>query len=96
MITASDLEARLVGLDAIGVGADGAVDRLAWTAEDDATGAWFAAQAGELGLVVSRDAAGNRWALPEGDGPWWIVGSHLDSVRRGVRFMLEVVREAGR
>ncbi len=84
-ISAGDLEARLAGLDAIGVGADGAVDRLAWTAEDDASGEWFVAQASSVGLSVSRDAAGNRWALPAGDGPWWVVGSHLDSVRRGGR-----------
>src|SRR5438128_1483385 len=81
VISATDLAARLDGLDAVGVGPSGAVNRLAWTAEDEATGAWFAAQAAAGGLRVHRDAAGNRWALPDGDGPWWVVGSHLDSVR---------------
>jgi N-carbamoyl-L-amino-acid hydrolase len=85
VIDATDLGARMAGLEPIGLGPDGTT-RLAWTAEDDATGAWFAEQAQALGLRVERDAAGNRWALPPGDGPWWAVGSHLDSVRAGGRF----------
>lgn len=84
-VTADDLAARMAGLEAIGAGPDG-VTRLPWSAEDERTGRWFAAQAEALGLRVERDAAGNRWALPEGDGPWWAVGSHLDSVRGGGRF----------
>jgi N-carbamoyl-L-amino-acid hydrolase len=84
VITAADLEARLAPLRAIGFDdATGATTRLAWTPEDDAAGAWFAAQAGVLGLTVARDPAGNRWATPPGDGPWWAVGSHTDSVRGG-------------
>jgi N-carbamoyl-L-amino-acid hydrolase len=83
VITAEDLEGRLAGLRPIGLGPRG-TNRLAWTAEDAAAGAWFGAQALALGLRVERDAAGNRWALPaEGDGPWWAVGSHTDSVRDG-------------
>ena len=85
MIDGADLAARMAGLEPIGLGPDGTT-RLAWTSEDDATGAWFADQAQALGLRVERDAAGNRWALPPGDGPWWAVGSHLDSVRAGGRF----------
>jgi N-carbamoyl-L-amino-acid hydrolase len=82
-VTAEDLEARLAGLRPIGLSERG-TNRLAWTAEDAAAGAWFGAQAMALGLRVERDAAGNRWALPaEGDGPWWAVGSHTDSVRDG-------------
>jgi N-carbamoyl-L-amino-acid hydrolase len=85
MIDAADLAGRMAGLEPIGLGPDGTT-RLAWTPEDEATGAWFAAQAQALGLHVERDASGNRWALPPGDGPWWAVGSHLDSVRAGGRF----------
>lgn len=85
MITAAEIEARLAGLDAIGAG-PGGFCRLAWTAEDDASGAWFAAQAAELGLRVERDAAGNRWACPQGPPPWWGVGSHLDTVAGGGRY----------
>src|SRR4051794_170846 len=75
----------MADLEPIGLGPDGTT-RLAWTAEDEATGDWFAAQAHGLGLRVERDAAGNRWALPAAAGPWWAVGSHLDSVRAGGRF----------
>jgi N-carbamoyl-L-amino-acid hydrolase len=73
------------GLDGIGETPEG-VHRLAWTAEDAATRAWFAVQAEGIGRRMERDPAGNLWALPPGDGPWWAVGSHLDSVRGGGRF----------
>ncbi|HWI73310.1 MAG TPA: hydantoinase/carbamoylase family amidase [Baekduia sp.] len=86
MITAADLEARLAPLRAIGFAPARGTTRLAWTPEDDAAGAWFAAQADGAGLTVSRDPAGNRWATPPGDGPWWAVGSHTDSVRDGGAF----------
>ena len=84
-IRADDLAARLRGLDGIGESGHG-VWRLAWTPEDAACRAWFARQAAELGLRCETDPAGNVWALPAGDGPWWAVGSHLDSVRGGGRF----------
>ena len=35
---------------------------------------------------MERDPAGNLWACPDAPGPWWAVGSHLDSVRDGGRF----------
>ncbi len=82
MITAESLAHRLAGLDGIGNGADG-VRRLAWTDEDAATRAWFDRQAADIGLRVERDPAGNLWACPDQDPPWWGVGSHLDSVRGG-------------
>jgi N-carbamoyl-L-amino-acid hydrolase len=85
-IDAGDLAERLSGLDGIGVGPGGEVNRLAWTGEDEATAQWFAGQAAELGRSVERDPAGNLWALPGGDGPWWAAGSHLDSVRDGGAF----------
>ena len=85
MITSDALAARLVGLADIGVRADG-VCRLAWSEEDAATRAWFEEQAGGAGLRVARDPAGNLWACPEADPPWWGIGSHLDSVRGGGRF----------
>lgn len=85
MIAAADLAARLEGLDTIGVGPDG-VTRLAWTPEDAACRAWFAEQAAGLGRAVEADPAGSLWAVPDGEGPWWALGSHLDSVRAGGRF----------
>jgi len=85
MITAEDLAARLDALGDIGVGPEG-VYRLAWTEEDAATRAWFERQTAETGLRFERDPAGNLWACPDADPPWWGIGSHLDSVRGGGRF----------
>jgi N-carbamoyl-L-amino-acid hydrolase len=85
VITAAELEERLAGLDDIGRDGDGWT-RLAWTPEDDAAGDWFSAQAESVGLRVERDPAGNRWAVPSGDGPWWATGSHTDTVRQGGRY----------
>jgi N-carbamoyl-L-amino-acid hydrolase len=84
MIEVQGLAARLDALGDIGVGSDG-VHRLAWTGEDAATRAWFEEQAAGAGLRVARDPAGNLWACPDRDPPWWAVGSHLDSVRGGGR-----------
>ena len=85
MITAGDLAARLEGLEPIGLGPSGTT-RLAWTPEDAAARAWFERQAAACGLHAERDPAGNLWAVPGGAGPWWGVGSHLDSVRGGGRY----------
>jgi beta-ureidopropionase / N-carbamoyl-L-amino-acid hydrolase len=85
VITAAELEERLAGLDDIGRDGDGGT-RLAWTSEDDAAGSWFAEQAASVGLQVERDPAGNRWAVPSGEGPWWAAGSHTDTVRQGGRY----------
>ncbi|MET0686390.1 MAG: hydantoinase/carbamoylase family amidase [Solirubrobacteraceae bacterium] len=84
-IAAAELRDRLAGLDGIGIREDG-VWRMAWTEELAAAEAWFREQAAAAGLRVARDPAGSLWALPDGDGPWWATGSHLDSVRAGGRF----------
>jgi N-carbamoyl-L-amino-acid hydrolase len=81
-VEVADLAARWEALRAIGLSERG-TNRLAWTAEDEAAGAWFAQQAASCGLRVERDAAGNRWAVPDAPGPWWAVGSHTDAVRDG-------------
>ena len=81
-VTARGLEARLAGLRGIGETAAG-VNRLAWTAEAEACRAWFSDQAAGLGRRCAVDPAGNLWAMPDVEGPWWGVGSHLDSVRDG-------------
>jgi beta-ureidopropionase / N-carbamoyl-L-amino-acid hydrolase len=85
VITGESLAARLRDLEEIGVGPEG-VQRLAWTEEDAATRAWFERQAAGAGLRVERDPAGNLWACPDVEPPWWGIGSHLDSVRGGGRF----------
>ena len=84
-IEAADLAARLAGLAGIGETAAG-VTRLAWTAEAEACGVWFADQAAGLGRGCEVDPAGNLWAPPDDRAPWWGVGSHLDSVRGGGRY----------
>ncbi len=85
MISAPSIADRLAGLEDIGVRPDG-IWRLAWTDEDVACRGWFEGQAEAIGLGVERDPAGNLWACPEQDPPWWGIGSHLDSVRGGGRF----------
>jgi N-carbamoyl-L-amino-acid hydrolase len=75
----------MAGIEPIGRSATG-TNRLAWTAEDAAASKWFEAQATSVGLRVERDPAGNLWAVPASPGPWWVVASHLDSVRDGGRF----------
>jgi N-carbamoyl-L-amino-acid hydrolase len=86
MITADALEELLSDLIPIGLGEDGGTTRLAWTREDEEAAGWFARRAAAIGRTMERDPAGNLWAMPEGTGPWWAAGSHLDSVRAGGRF----------
>jgi N-carbamoyl-L-amino-acid hydrolase len=84
-ITAVELARRMAGLEPIGLSATG-TNRLAWTREAAAAAAWFEAQAASVDLAVRCDPACNLWALPHGSGPWYVVASHLDSVRDGGRF----------
>jgi beta-ureidopropionase / N-carbamoyl-L-amino-acid hydrolase len=84
-IAARDLAGLLSGLEPIGRSERGTT-RLAWTPEHEAAAAWFARTAAGMGLRTERDPAGNLWACPEAPGPWWAVGSHLDSVREGGRY----------
>lgn len=86
VITETDLEQLFAGLRLIGRSPTDGTTRLAWTAELAAAEQWFRAQAEACGLTVERDPAGNMWAVPNTEGPWWAVGSHLDSVRAGGEF----------
>lgn len=64
----------------------GGYRRYAWTSEDATLREWFAAQAGERGLDLTTDRAGNQWAWwgdPDRDEPGLVLGSHLDSVPDG-------------
>jgi beta-ureidopropionase / N-carbamoyl-L-amino-acid hydrolase len=76
---------RLAGLEGIGETPEGIV-RLAWSEEARACWEWFAEQAAGCGLEPTSDPAGNLWACPRSDPPWFGVGSHLDSVRGGGSF----------
>jgi N-carbamoyl-L-amino-acid hydrolase len=86
VITAAELEELMVDLVPIGLDDVDATTRLAWTQEDEEATAWFAARAAVIDRRMERDPAGNLWACPEAPGPWWAVGSHLDTVRDGGRF----------
>ncbi|MEM6942216.1 MAG: hydantoinase/carbamoylase family amidase [Pseudomonadota bacterium] len=44
---------------------------------------WTMARMAEAGLRVSVDPAGNVFGLPEGEGPWLLLGSHTDSQPEG-------------
>jgi beta-ureidopropionase / N-carbamoyl-L-amino-acid hydrolase len=85
-INGDRLLADLHALSAIGGGADGAVDRLAWS-EPDLTGRrWFADRIRDAGLEPRVDGALNVFGhLGGSTGPWLLTGSHLDSVPSGGR-----------
>lgn len=58
--------------------------RLAWTEEWRASREWLRAKLAELELVVDVDPAGNLWARHDRcDGPFLVIGSHLDAVPAG-------------
>ncbi len=86
MISAADLDELLVDLVPIGLDDAEATNRLAWTREDEEAAGWFARRAEAIGRRMERDPAGNLWACPDAPGPWWAVGSHLDTVRDGGQF----------
>ena len=74
-------------LAAIGAGPTG-WNRLAWGPGEDDARAWFRATAGELGLELEQDGAGNLWAIEPGAGsaPLVCTGSHVDTVLDGGAF----------
>src|SRR5687768_7752760 len=74
-----------IGRDA----ATGGYRRYAWTGADATLREWFRGEAGQRGLDVVPDRAGNLWAWhgdPDADGPGLVLGSHLDSVPDGGAF----------
>src|SRR5687768_4362370 len=74
-----------IGRDA----ATGGYRRYAWTGADATLREWFRGEAGQRGLDVVPDRAGNLCAWhgdPDADGPGLVVGSHLDSVPDGGAF----------
>jgi N-carbamoyl-L-amino-acid hydrolase len=85
-ITAAELGGLLRDLLPIGRDEDDGTTRLAWSREDLEAADWFAGRAAAIGRRMERDPAGNLWACPDTPGPWWAVGSHLDTVERGGRF----------
>ncbi len=96
-------------LSAIGSTGDGGVNRPTFSDAHLAAREWFRQRAGEAGLEVRVDGAGNHSALLKcgsTDAPSLLLGSHLDSVPNGGRFdgplgvvaaleVLRVVSDAG-
>jgi len=71
----------------IGALASGGVTRLGYTAEEDRMHDTFISLAGNLGLETFVDQAGNTFALSGGKNePYFLIGSHLDSVVDGGRY----------
>lgn len=85
-VAAEDLAELLDDLLPIGFDEADGTARLAWTREDEEAAGWFARRAAAIGRRMERDPAGNLWACPDAPGPWWAVGSHLDTVRGGGRY----------
>lgn len=68
----------------IGALAGGGVTRLGFSPEEDAMHAAFAALCAQEGFDVTADGIGNSFAaVPGAQGPYTLLGSHLDSVVEG-------------
>ncbi|MGF1551051.1 MAG: hydantoinase/carbamoylase family amidase [Paracoccaceae bacterium] len=74
--------ADLHALRAIGQRSTGVVRPAFAPAEIEAR-LWSVERMREAGLSVSIDPAGNVFGLPEGDGPFLLMGSHTDSQPEG-------------
>lgn len=80
------IAARLEALWQIAQAPDGGADRPAWSEPEAAAMRLVAGWASAAGLRAALDAHGNLWALPEGDGPLVMSGSHVDTVPGGGRY----------
>jgi len=79
-----DLAARFLDRLAAETADNPGVTRDAYGAGEQRAHAIAAEMAAAAGLAVSRDFAGNLYAaVPGGEGPALVSGSHLDSVRHG-------------
>ena len=88
-VDADRLRADFDALAAIGVTADGGLGRTTFSEPHLAARTWFHERAAAAGLETRIDGAANHSAaLPARDpeAPTLLLGSHLDSVRRGGRF----------
>lgn len=77
------LRSRLEALSEIGACPSGGVTRLAYSPQERAAHALFAAWVTELGGRVETDAAGSSIGILREGAPYLLVGSHLDSVIDG-------------
>jgi allantoate deiminase len=79
------LEERFAALAQLSAEGPG-VTRLAYTELERQAHAQFRAWAETAGARVEDDAAGNTWAVIRDGEPYFLVGSHLDSVPHGGRY----------
>ena len=84
-IDAERLWSALGEVNRIGATPAGGAERLAWSEQELQARRWFAQRAGDAGLEVSWDPAGNVWGFGEIE-PAVVLGSHLDTVPDGGRF----------
>jgi allantoate deiminase/N-carbamoyl-L-amino-acid hydrolase len=77
---------RLAELAAIGGETGGGVTRLAYTEIEREAHGQFAAWARGDGASLSVDAAGNSVAVFQEGTPYFLIGSHLDTVVHGGRY----------
>jgi hydantoinase/carbamoylase family amidase len=83
---AGRVRARLAELARIGGDSDGGVTRLAYTAVEREAHERFRAWADESGAKCHVDAAGNSVAVFAAGTPYFLIGSHLDTVLHGGRY----------
>jgi allantoate deiminase len=94
---------RLSAMAEIGADPDGGITRLAYTELERAAHERFASWAEEEGARCETDRAGNTVAIYSEGTPYFLVGSHLDTVVRGGAYdgvvgvlgAMEVCRLAG-
>ena len=81
------VEGLLARFYEIGANDAGGVTRLGYTEQEDAMHSAFAQMGEELGLDILTDQVGNTFLSNTGpDRPYYLVGSHLDSVVDGGRY----------
>ncbi len=83
---ASRIRARLDELATIGADPGGGVTRLAYSPQERAAHELFSRWAVEDGSRVEVDAAGNSVAVYHDGTPYFLLGSHLDTVVHGGRY----------
>lgn len=88
LINGDRLKASLEKFADFGRTENNGVTRLALSKEDEEARNYFRSCCEELGMIVSIDDMGNMYALLEGETehPPIVMGSHLDSVKKGGRF----------
>lgn len=85
----NSLQQDFAEISRCGVDSHGAVQRLAFTAADQAARDYLKQRILELGGEYRLDAAGNQWGFWPGQKPQLapvVIGSHLDSVPDGGHF----------